>query len=109
MSPHFVLGRENVPCITEVVNRSLKADCTDFTKIGLSNPNRYDKYLTILPYKNLRTSGNARMRFYLGGGGRFVDFIPGRINYESLVFGPIIFVDAFHPMIVPIVQAKLSS
>ena len=31
MSPHFVLGRENVPCVTEVVNRSLKADCTDFT------------------------------------------------------------------------------
>ena len=31
MSPGFVLGRENVPCIAEVVNRSLKADCTDFT------------------------------------------------------------------------------
>ena len=30
MSPRFVLGRENVPCIAEVVNRSLKADCTDF-------------------------------------------------------------------------------
>ena len=26
MSPRFVLGRENVPCIAEVVNRSLKAD-----------------------------------------------------------------------------------
>ena len=33
MSPRFVLGRENVPCIAEVVNRSLKADCTDFTDI----------------------------------------------------------------------------
>ena len=32
MSPRFVLGRENVPCIAEVVNRSLKADCTDFTR-----------------------------------------------------------------------------
>ena len=31
MSPCFVLGRENVPCVAEVVNRSLKADCTDFT------------------------------------------------------------------------------
>ena len=31
MSSRFVLGRENVPCIAEVVNRSLKADCTDFT------------------------------------------------------------------------------
>ena len=33
MSPRFVLGRENVPCVAEVVNRSLKADCTDFTLI----------------------------------------------------------------------------
>ena len=32
MSPRFVLGRENVPCVAEVVNRSLKADCTDFKK-----------------------------------------------------------------------------
>ena len=32
MSPRFVLGRENVPCVAEVVNRSLKADCTDFTQ-----------------------------------------------------------------------------
>ena len=30
MSPRFVLGRENVPCVAEVVNRLLKADCTDF-------------------------------------------------------------------------------
>ena len=35
MSPRFVLGRENVPCVAEVVNRSLKADCTDFTKKSL--------------------------------------------------------------------------
>ena len=41
--------------------------------------------------------------------GRFVHSIRGKIKNESLVFGPIIFVDAFHPMIVPIVQAKLSS
>ena len=33
MSPRFPLGRENVPCVAEVVNRSLKADCTDFTHI----------------------------------------------------------------------------
>ena len=31
MSPRFVLGRENVRCVAGVVNRSLKADCTDFT------------------------------------------------------------------------------
>ena len=30
MSPRFVLGRENVSCVAELVNRSLKADCTDF-------------------------------------------------------------------------------
>ena len=34
MSPHFVLGGGggggNVPCVAEVVNRSLNADCTDF-------------------------------------------------------------------------------
>ena len=30
MSPRFVPGQENVPCVAEVVNRSLKADCTDF-------------------------------------------------------------------------------
>ena len=35
MSPRFVLGRENVPYVAEVVNRSLKADCTDFT-LGLA-------------------------------------------------------------------------
>ena len=31
MSPRFVLGRENVPC-AEALNKSLKADCTDFTE-----------------------------------------------------------------------------
>ena len=31
MSPRFILGRENVPCVAEVVNRSLKADCTDYS------------------------------------------------------------------------------
>ena len=31
MSPRFVLGRENVKGVAEVVNRSLKADSTDFT------------------------------------------------------------------------------
>ena len=33
VSPRFVLGRENMPCVAEVVNRSLKADCTDFMYI----------------------------------------------------------------------------
>ena len=35
MSPRFVLGRENVPCVAEVVNRSLKADCTDFNSVNV--------------------------------------------------------------------------
>ena len=39
MSPRFVLGREKVPCIAEVVDRSLKADCTDFNY--LFNKNRF--------------------------------------------------------------------
>ena len=37
MSPRFVLGRENVPCVAEAVNRSLKADCTDFTRLTKSS------------------------------------------------------------------------
>ena len=37
MSPRFVLGRENVPCVAEVVNRLLKADCTDFSHVLLRN------------------------------------------------------------------------
>ena len=44
MSPRFVLGRENVPCVAEVVNRSLKADCTDFNVIwGQCNETLLDK------------------------------------------------------------------
>ena len=35
MSPRFVLGQENVPCVAEVVNRFLKADCTDFKSVKL--------------------------------------------------------------------------
>ena len=31
MSPRFLLERENVPRVAEVVNRLLKAECTDFT------------------------------------------------------------------------------
>ena len=38
MSPRFVLGRENVPCVAEVVNRSLKADCTDFIRFEPTDP-----------------------------------------------------------------------
>ena len=37
MGPRVVLGRENVPCVAELVNRSLKADCTDFMVHSLSS------------------------------------------------------------------------
>ena len=49
MSPRFVLGRENVPCVAEVVNRSLKADCTDFNKLFI---NRVSSICTV-KYKAL--------------------------------------------------------
>ena len=49
MSPRFVLGRENVPCVAEVVNRSLKADWTDFT--------------TMCP-KEQQTSDNLVVKYY---------------------------------------------
>ena len=42
MSPRFVLGRENVPWVAEVVNRSLKADCTDFTPKAKATITQYD-------------------------------------------------------------------
>ena len=54
MSPRFVLGWENVPCVAEVVNRSLKADSTDFTELYikstethqyLSSSSRLPKYI----------------------------------------------------------------
>ena len=37
MSPRFVLGWENVTCVAEVVNMSLKADCTDFNSFQESH------------------------------------------------------------------------
>ena len=46
MSPRFALGRENVPCVAEVVNRLLKADCTDFTDF---TEERISVVETILP------------------------------------------------------------
>ena len=46
MSPRFILGRENVPCVAEVVNRLLKADCTDykdvFASVAISSGSKID-------------------------------------------------------------------
>ena len=53
MSPRFVLGRENVPCVAEVVNRSLKADCTNF--IGSCFP--------IITVKQFRMAGVYIQRY----------------------------------------------
>ena len=53
MSPRFVLGRENVPCVIEVVNRSVKADCTDFihmTDIGKCTEPKA-KVIPLLPWE----------------------------------------------------------
>ena len=45
MRPRFAFGRENVPCFAEVVNRSLKADCTDFNKVFSLIQNQARKYM----------------------------------------------------------------
>ena len=79
MSPRFVLGRENVPCVAEVVNRSLKADCTDFRygcptsakpRSGKTSPKKLMPGQKIVP-KNLMT-GQVFMTFKVGtsAGGR---------------------------------------
>ena len=78
MSPRFILGRENVPCVAEVVNRSLKADCTNYTTAdahgkfesgakvqaavpSISQPRRV--YREIYENKDtLKTGGKARRR-----------------------------------------------
>ena len=56
MSPRFLLVRENVPCVAEVVNRSLKADCTDFTVIQYFVIGFYSSgyHLCLHLYKNVR-------------------------------------------------------
>ena len=58
MSPRFILGRENVPCVAEVVNRSLKADCTDF-----KNCAKYGKGFKI----GTNEAYNIKIKIRLGG------------------------------------------
>ena len=55
MSPRFVLGWENVRCVAEVVDRSLKADCTDFTDFT-SNAVKYSIKSQTLQKKNTRAA-----------------------------------------------------
>ena len=51
MSPRFVLGRGKVQCVAEVVNRSLKADCTDFTFMNtVSCDEQHGLYGIVLTY-----------------------------------------------------------
>ena len=47
MSPPFVLGRENVLSVAEVVNRLLKADCTDFTLSDVIKLDPYGYFLQV--------------------------------------------------------------
>ena len=66
MSPRFVLVRENVPCVAEVVNRSLKADCTDFTFTKLwqsySDPHLKIRPIAIFAFYSLNYSLAARLQ-----------------------------------------------
>ena len=70
MSPRFVLGRENVPCVAEVVNRSLKADCTDFTIDGMEpgeggvNKTRFSCNLYTQGYHKLHKRQRRMPLFY---------------------------------------------
>ena len=63
MSPRFVPGQENVPCVAEVVNRSLKADCTDFTsksskqKIMEARSGQSNLFLLLILYSFQFTTG----------------------------------------------------
>ena len=57
MSPRFVLGRKNVPCVAEVVNRLLKADRTDFnhkSSVTLRAPNLLQKSCEMRKQRNQR-------------------------------------------------------
>ena len=63
MSPRFKLRRENVPCVAEVINRSLKADCTDFTNIllYLYNPQLLNYFIPQPICKNAVTIDHCKI------------------------------------------------
>ena len=58
MSLRFVLGRENVPCVVEVVNRSLKADCTDFNTYYF-----LDRFEMAALFLRQQQSSNSKFRY----------------------------------------------
>ena len=64
MSPRFVLGRENVPCVAEVVNRSLKADCTDFTQLNASNQVKFLRLLSPLILQKMKDDNISQLGDY---------------------------------------------
>ena len=64
MSPRFILGRENVPCVAEVVNKSLKADCTDYTT-ALSQENIAGQMSLLQGYFNLVTTATEYVKAIL--------------------------------------------
>ena len=89
MSPCFVLGRENVPCVAEVVNRSLKADCTDF-KVFLPFYERsscraavarsFPSFSFAYSYRLFKKFNRAPLKYSLGALFRF----PGGYTHAAL-------------------------
>ena len=74
MSPRFVLGRENVPCVAEVVNRLLKADCTDFTVIyWIFQPATSSKYCLIGERLDVDSQRTKKCTFHLDFRGERVE------------------------------------
>ena len=64
MSPRFLLGRENVPCVAEVVNRSLKADCTHFTPATRVWKHFLSLLNNALPFKATKTVDLLLLRIF---------------------------------------------
>ena len=83
MSPRFVLGRENVPCVAEVVYRSLKADCTDFSKKTAS---------CLLPIHTIFANFGRQLKcllVHIHGGLYLFHYVLDNLNWLVFVFCPI--------------------
>ena len=97
MSPRFVLGRENVPCVAEVVNRSLKADCTDFSvRRGSFEPGGNAIYVPYGDVPPIRVyflafeseTGCLSSSLTLKQGAKFVRSLRARVPIHSTVWHP---------------------
>ena len=86
MSLRFLLGRENVPCVAEVVNRSLKADCTDFTDRGCWQLTSNWQILKF-KYKNLLSEAQEKIKLQTSetlGCTEFLFILPGNLLVKIL-------------------------